>query len=167
MAWERDTSLKGLSSAVLIASPHFRQRFKSTVRWACCSRHTPSTSSVFPESTDLSDPSLTTATHSRRRCQRTHKKHLTQRRMSVCLHLLACMALECVCIPAWLNWQSAQRSKSRKRRADNVCECGRICKGFTAGIISIMVEGHQHSHTHTHTHKHTQATGTLCLLPTV
>lgn len=79
----------------------------------------------------------------------------THRRISVRVHLFMCQHvwLQCVCVYTCMIELAAETKQAKKRKAENVCECGRICKGITAGIISTTVEGHKHTHTNTaHTH---------------
>lgn len=89
-----------------------------------------------------------TVTYSRRHCQHTRRgicRHTnTHRRVCVCL----CISTFGVCVYTCMIELAAKTKQVKQRKAENVCECGRICKGITAGIISMIVEGHKQTHKH-------------------
>ena len=60
------------------------------------------------------------------------------------------MASECVCVCVYtcVIELAAKTKQVKQRKAENICECGRICEGITAGIISIMMEGREQTHKH-------------------
>lgn len=159
MAWERDTSLKGLLCALPILSPRFKQRFKSLLRWACCRQHTPSTSSVFPKSMNLFDPSLMAITHPHRYCQHTHKSICRRcvHRDIFCFCSLVFVSADTLLVYTCLTELAAKTKKVKQKRAANVCEYRGICKDITAGRISsrgIRTQTYTHTNTvHTASHR--------------